>query len=124
MKAQGQGLYTAEVCCRQAGLVSMLGKLNGRVIDRPKTLQIKASTACKLQVTEKDPICCTAGLTPCCLCMSAAYCNFPVHLVMLVSQDAVHEHQKRHVLTPEQVYIMVDASNPVVSFSQHVLFEQ
>ena len=64
VKPQGQGSYTAEVCCRQAGLVTVLGKLNDRAIGRPETLQIKASTACKLQVTN-NPICCTAGLTPC-----------------------------------------------------------
>ena len=79
MKPQGQGLYIAEVCCRQAGLVTMLGKLNGRVIGRPKTVQIKASTACKLQVLEKDPIRCTAGLTH-------AACACVLHLAIGMDQ--------------------------------------
>ena len=83
VKPQGQGVCTAEVCCRQAGLVTVLVKLNDRVTGRPETLQIKASTACKLQVTKKDPICCTAGLAPmllvhvcCILRFFSASCGF------------------------------------------------
>ena len=65
VETKGQGLYTAEVCCRQAGLVTVIGKLNDRGVGCPETLLIKASTACKLQVTHRDPIWCTAGVASC-----------------------------------------------------------
>ena len=47
-----------------------------------------------------------------------------MHLVIWVSQEVVHEQQKCQVLTHQQVYSMVDASNPVASVSKPVLIEQ
>lgn len=105
VKPQGQGLYTAEVCCRQAGLVTVLGKLNDRVIGRPETLPIKASTACKLQVTQKGPICCTAGLASCCLCKCATSSGFSVHLVVLgVAKCGLWAANMPNVDTPASIH--------------------
>lgn len=57
-------MYTAQVYCRQAGIVTLMGKLNGRIIGHPETLLIKANTACKLQVAMQDALSCIAGWTP------------------------------------------------------------
>ena len=61
VKHEGQGRYTAQVCCKQAGMVTVMARLNGRVIGHPMTLPVKANTASQLQITGQHDLCCTAG---------------------------------------------------------------
>ena len=63
-KHEGSGHYTAEVCCKQAGMVTVVASLNEKPIGHPLTLPVVAKKPCQLQQVQQGVMCCTAGLAP------------------------------------------------------------
>ena len=59
---QSQGLYSAEVCCKLAGMATIKAKLNGEAIGQPVTVPIKPGAACQLRLAGKGSLHCLAGL--------------------------------------------------------------
>ncbi|KAL0032084.1 hypothetical protein WJX77_004214 [Trebouxia sp. C0004] len=55
------GQYTAEICCKLAGMATVKAKLNGKTVGQPITLPIKASAASQLSLAGKGSLYCTAG---------------------------------------------------------------
>ena len=55
------GQYTAEICCKLAGMATVKAKLNGKTVGQPITLPIKASAASQLRLAGKGSLHCTAG---------------------------------------------------------------
>jgi hypothetical protein len=56
-----RGQYTAEICCKLAGMATVKAKLNGKTVGQPITLPIKASAASQLRLAGKGSLRCTAG---------------------------------------------------------------
>lgn len=55
------GQYTAQICCKLAGMVTITAKLNGKTVGQPITLPVKASAASQLRLAGKGSLHCTAG---------------------------------------------------------------
>ncbi|DBA83503.1 TPA: hypothetical protein ACH3X2_006431 [Trebouxia sp. C0005] len=55
------GQYTAEICCKLAGMATVKAKLNGKTVGQPITLPIRASAASQLRLAGKGSLHCTAG---------------------------------------------------------------
>ncbi len=55
------GHYTAEICCKLAGMATVKAKLNGKTVGQPITVPIRASEASQLRLAGKGSLHCTAG---------------------------------------------------------------